>query len=148
MTREELELFAFVRDASTCGAWTRPCQRCGEDGHDAATLSIAGVVSLVRRSPGSVLFWRQDGTVATADCLRPKPAPMRLPRPETVARVTLVGVTVLALVAVLTVALFGDNLRKLYGMSSGCYVGAAEDVRPRRSVKGLDTFTPPGNAPF
>lgn len=105
-----------------------------------ATLSEASALSLVQALPSAQLFWRPDGTVAAAGCLHANTRTWALPRRETVARVLLTGAVVLLVLAAL-VTLFGDNLRKLYGMSSGCLPGEAVFAQPPRpSSKSLRTF--------
>jgi hypothetical protein len=114
----------------------RFCALCGLDVYNLSKLTADEARALIRQREGGrlcVRFWqRADGTVITRDCPRG-----RFRR----AWQTAAGVLAGCLAVLLVIAtLFGDNLRRLFGMSTmGALVGDDAPPRDRR----FDAHHPP-----
>lgn len=155
MTREELELLAHVKIASPCPMkWSdmqgdekqRLCAQCNQHVYKVAELTTSEAVALFKNAGTqrvcAQLFHRIDGTVMTKDC----PSAWSVGVYAAVSRIGLpVGVVAASLFlftacAVAVIAVFSDNLRALFGQSTGgALSGTTPVVYPSRHHDG-DVF--------
>ena len=109
-------------------AHVRVCRVCHCKVFNVAEISSEDVRQLIRKnSEGdrieARIFQRRDGTVLTNDCPRGRShgwgyARKLLPSVRTVA----IAFVALLVVAVGTITIFGDNIRRLFATSSSCMV--------------------------
>lgn len=119
----------------------RRCGQCQLDVYKAEHLTSAEVVDKLCNSEGRVcmqFFRRYDGTLLTKDCPRGLELLKReWQRSEFHARRKWkwAGASVLALglFAVVVLSLFGDNIRRLFGMSYDGGMGGDDSIAQRRA---------------
>ncbi|AKQ63720.1 hypothetical protein A176_000632 [Myxococcus hansupus] len=124
-------------------ARVRHCEACKLSVHNVSEMTTDEVETLLQ--PGgrvcARLYRRPDGTVVTGDC-------RRVWRQQRAEAVTLLGTAVtvtaalslMALIALLTVTLFGDNLRRMFGESTAGALavdpsGYPASLAPPRPIK-------------
>jgi hypothetical protein len=128
MCPETMKELGVVKLAAPCPAkWSRMkgddrvrfCAKCGLNVFNISKLTSEEARSLFRKHEGDrlcVRFWkREDGTVMTEDC----PRGLQRLRNLSGAMKGLGALAALFVVFVTVVTLFGDNIRRLFGMSAG-----------------------------
>lgn len=170
MSDTDLGELGIVKRASPCSGKgaangegpVRRCGKCQRRAYDVKHLDAFQVRELVMREEGRPcmrFFERADGLLLTADCPRGfKPlgwlwnrekAP---PRPARIgsAATYVAGLALFVLISMSLITLFGDNIRRLFGMSSGCmmisgdYAGAPQRRRepPAQTLARFDASPP------
>ena len=137
----------------------RFCDQCQLNVYDVSQMTSFAVRELVMKKEGGRtcmrFFRRFDGTLLTKDCPRGFAALGYLYNRERskvgveVAPI-LAGVMIFCLMTVGLITLFGDNIRRLFGMSAGdmMYYGGPEASQtlkddPRAAVLAKFTVSPP-----
>lgn len=130
-------------------ARVRHCGACRLNVYNVSEMSTAEVGALLQ--PGgrvcARLYRRPDGTVVTGDC-------RRVWREQRAEAATLLGTAVtvtaalslLVLMGLLTLPLFGDNLRRMFGMATTGAL-AASPTPPASSSARLSTFGTSASSP-
>ncbi|MCY1016413.1 hypothetical protein [Pyxidicoccus sp. MSG2] len=119
-------------DEMTGDARVRHCGACRLNVYNVSEMSTSEVEALLQPG-GSVcarVYRRSDGTVVTGDC-------RRVWREQRAEATTLLGTAVtataalslLALIGLLTLTLFGDNIRRLFGATTGALPAAPVSAR-------------------
>src|SRR5205823_30548 len=130
-TRDDLLLLARVRVAAPCSqSWytmrgddrVRFCASCKQNVYDLSELDAIEARELLNRREEQIcvrLWRRRDGTLITRDCGEGELARLRRRLVGRIVTHALAALAVLVALAGMTTFLFGDDFRRLMGMSSG-----------------------------
>lgn len=112
----------------------RFCGQCKLRVHNTLAMTTEEVAALLEEAKTerrcATLYRRSDGTLVTGDCRvrwqeRKKAAAGKLGEAGTIAAVVFGFIAFLGISFVLTMLLFGDDLRRYFGSSAGALAGTA-----------------------